>query len=283
VLKLSVSKTNILLRDFIKRRKEVSPKHYFRIQQELLCEPIAEHFEEFHASQLHKYFLENGMFYPDAKIFNEIKQLEKKRVWDLLQVHYEKLKNTWDGEDAEIYTFPAEKRNEIIMKELNGKMGISFHNVVVLFLTKDLTTKEIKALFTHEYNHVCRLAVLQKEFNELSLLDSMIIEGMAEVAVEQTLGEDMLAPWVSLYTKKELLPFWKKAKAFLNVKGKEKHDPFLYGDKSGRGFPKWFGYSLGYLIVKSYLEKNNALSMNELLRIETQEILDKSGFDSDMK
>ena len=276
---MGVSKTNSLLRTFIKERKKVSKEHYFQIQRDLLCEPIAAHFEEFHATQLHKYFLENGMFYPDAKIFKEIKQLEKKQVWELVQGHYEKLLKEWDGEEAEIFIFPAERRNEIIMKELKGKMGISFHQVVVLFLTKELSTKEIKALLTHEYNHVCRLFYLQKEFHELSLLDSMIIEGMAEVSVEQTLGEDLLAPWVTLYTKKDIFPYWRKVKKYLDVKGKEKHDPFLYGDRSGRGFPKWFGYCTGYLIVKAYLEKHKEILMPELLKIETKEILKESEFD----
>ncbi|QOY34165.1 DUF2268 domain-containing protein [Anaerobacillus isosaccharinicus] len=280
---MSVSKTNRLLREFVKERKEVSKEHYFQLQRDLLCEPIAEYFEEFHATQLHKYFLENGMFYPDAKIFSEIKQLEKKQVWELLQGHYEKLRKEWNGEEAEIFIFPAERRNEIIMKELKGKMGISFHHVVVLFLTRELSTKEIKALLTHEYNHVCRLFTLQKEFHELSLLDSMIIEGLAEVAVEQTLGEELLAPWVTLYTKKDLIPYWCKVKKYLDVKGKEKHDPFLYGDRSGRGFPKWFGYCTGYLIVKDYLEKHKDISMNELLKIETKEILSESGFDPETK
>lgn len=273
----------MLLRDFIKRRKELSPKQYFQIQQEILCEPIAEHFEEFTATQLHKYFLENGLFYPDAKIFNEIRQLEKKQVWELLQGHYNKLRKAWDGEEAHIYTYPAERRNEIIMKDLNGKMGVSFHNVIVLFLTKELTIKEILALLTHEYNHVCRLQVLQKEFYELSLLDSIIIEGLAEVAVEQTVGEGLLAPWVSLYTKKELSPYWFKAKSYFDVKGKEKHDRFLYGDQTGRGFPKWFGYSLGYFIIKTYLEKNKNISMKDLLKLDTNEILEKSAIDIEMR
>lgn len=280
---LGVSKTNILLRDFIKRRKEVSPKHYFQVQQELLCEPIAEYFEEFGASQLHKYFLENGLFYPDSKILNELKQLEKKQVWNLIKGQYEKLKKAWDGEEAEIFIFPVERRNEFIMKELKGKMGVSFHHVIIIFLSKESTPKEIEALFTHEYNHVCRLSRLQKEFQELSLLDSMIIEGMAEVAVAETVGEKLLAPWVSLYSKQELIPFWIKAKSYLDLKGKMEHDRFLYGDNTSRGFPKWFGYSVGYLIVKAYLEKNKDISMKELLKIETAEILAKSGFDSNIK
>ncbi len=273
VLRLSVSKTNVLLREFIKKRKEVSHKHFFRIQSELICDPIAEHFEEYHTAQLHKYFLDNGMFYPDAKILNEVKALEKNNVWNLVQNHYEKLQGDWKGSKAEIFIFPAERRNEIIMNELKGKTGISFHDVIVLFLTKENTPDEIKALLTHEYNHVCRLTALEQQLEELSLLDSMVIEGMAEVAVEQNHGTELLAPWVNLYSKEELLPYWSKVKRYLGVKGKSNHDVFLYGDRSSRTFPKWFGYSMGYLLVKEYLEKHDSMSMRELLQIEANEMM----------
>ncbi|MCT8140405.1 DUF2268 domain-containing protein [Anaerobacillus sp. CMMVII] len=280
---MGVAKSNLLVREFIKRRKEISSMQYFQIQRDILCEPIAEHFEEFNATQLHKYFLENGMFYPDAKIHEELKLLEKKRVWEILQTHYDKLRELWGGEDANIYVFPAERRNEIVMKDLKGKMGVSFHHVILLFLTKELTKSEIQALLTHEYNHVCRLATLQKKFHELTLLDSIIIEGLAEVAVELTVGETVLAPWVSMYTKEELLPYWLRVKRYLDTKGKDKHDRFLYGDYSGRGFPKWFGYSAGYLIVKAYLEKNNKITMKDLLKIDTKEILKASEFGQELR
>ncbi|RXI98252.1 hypothetical protein DS745_18120 [Anaerobacillus alkaliphilus] len=275
---MGVSKTNVLIRDFIKRRKEVSPKHYFQIQSELLCEPIAEYFEEYHAAQLHKYFLDNGMFFPDAKILHEVKELEKNKVWQLVQTEYEKLQKEWNGANAEIFIFPAERRNQVLMKDLKGKTGVSFHNVVVLFLTKENSPNEIKALLTHEYNHVCRLSMLEQQLEELTLLDSMVIEGMAEIAVEQTQGKEMLAPWVNLYSKKELLPFWMRVKRHLDLKGKSNHDVYLYGDKRSRTFPKWFGYSVGYLIVKEYLEKHSEMKMDELLQINAEDILKDSQF-----
>ncbi len=275
---MSVVKTNLLVKEFMKQRKEVSQKQYFQIQCDLLCEPIAEHFEEFNAIQLHQYFLESGLFYPNAKISNEIKQLEKKQVWDQLQKHYEKLKSTWAGADAHTYLFPIERRNKMMMQELHGKTGVSFHHVIVLFLAKELSIKEIFALFTHEYNHVCRLSYIEKEFEELTLLDSLIIEGMAEVAVEQIFGQEMLAPWVKLYTKQELLPYWSRVHRYLEVKGKENHHLFLYGDKSGQRFPKWFGYSIGYFIVKEYLANNQQILMKDLIKTETAQIFEKSGF-----
>ncbi|OIJ10447.1 hypothetical protein BKP37_18085 [Anaerobacillus alkalilacustris] len=280
---MSVVQTNKTLKEFVRKRKETPTKLHFQLQRELLCDPVADHFEEYHSIQLHKYFLDNGMFFPDAKILEEINGFEKKKIWKLLQNHYERLKSDWRGEEATIYLFPVEKRNEIIMKDLNGKTGISFHDVIVLFLSKNLSVEEIEALLTHEYNHVCRLSSLNKDFDQLTLLDSMVIEGMAEVAVEKTVGKSALAPWVSLYNKKELYPYWQRVKKLLSVKGKQNHDPILLGDQTSRKFPKWFGYCIGYEIVKAYLEKNKEIRMCELLKKDSKEILSTSEFDHTFK
>lgn len=272
---MSVSKTNEMLRKFIKKRKEVPKKHYFQIQEDIICEPVAEHFEQFHTTQLHKYLLDNGLFFPDAKILAEVKELERKNVWQLVENNYEKLKKEWEGTEAEIFIFPVERRNELIMKELRGKMGVSFHDVVVMFLSSELTEKEILALLTHEYNHACRLTKLNKDFDELTLLDSMVIEGMAEVAVEEIVGKELLAPWTKMYTKKELSPHWQKVQKYLQIKGKENHDLYLYGSKRGYPILKWFGYCLGYKIVKDFLIENPTIKMKELLEMDAT-IISKS-------
>lgn len=275
---MSVASTNKYLREYLKRRKEISPEEYLQLQCEVLCNPVADYFKEYTAMQLHKYFLDNGLFYPDAKIFYEIKGLEKNNVWEVLESHYEKLQKDWNGEEAKIFIFPIERRNEPLMKELSGKMGLSFHRVIVLFVTKDITSDELKALLTHEYNHVCRLTTINKEFDQLSLLDSILVEGMAEVAVEKIFGKEQLAPWASLYSKKELLPHWSRVKKLLHLKGKEKHDPILYGTNSYNGFPKWFGYSIGFLIVSAYMKECKEITMSELLKKDSFEILANSGF-----
>jgi uncharacterized protein YjaZ len=272
--------TNKLLREFIKRKRETESIRYLELQRKLLCDPVAEHLKEYPSEQLHKYLLENGLFHPDAKILKEIRELEKQKVWTVVTSHYESLKKAWNGEEATIFIFPVERRNEMIMKELHGKMGISFHKVIILFLSKELSKKEICALLTHEYNHVCRLAYLDKHFKELTLLDSLLIEGMAEVAVEEFIGKDFSAPWISLYSRKELQPYWVRVKDLLHLKGKHKHDMILYGDMANKnqGFPRWFGYVVGYLIIKDYIKTHRPVKMSELLKKDSNEIFKESKF-----
>ncbi|MCD8502593.1 MAG: DUF2268 domain-containing protein, partial [Bacillaceae bacterium] len=239
------------------------------------CEPITDKLNLFDPMSLHQYLLEQGLFHPDADVEEELFQLEKMNVWKIVEDQYEKLRKLWDGAKADIFIFPVERRNEVIMKELKGKMGISFSKVIVLFLSKELTVKQIRSLFTHEYHHACRLDFLNKSIDQVNLLDSILIEGMAEVAVEYYHDAKMLAPWVNLYTKKQIEPYWKTIVPYLELRGKEKHDPILYGN-SRHGFPKWFGYCAGFHIVKSYLEANESVTMKELLKTESIVILEGS-------
>lgn len=70
---------------------------------------------------------------------------------------------------------------------------------------------EIRALLVHEYNHVCRLAKNDKQEENYILLDSIILEGLAENAVRELVGEEYLAKWTSYYTEGQLNQMWKKS------------------------------------------------------------------------
>jgi uncharacterized protein YjaZ len=98
--------------------------------------------------------------------------------------------------------------------------------------------------------------MLGKRIEEYSLLDSIIIEGLAEYAVLKYCGREYLADWCRMYKEKELLNFWEKyLKEQLNTKKHErKHDELLYG--VGR-LPNLLGYAVGYNIVERFYENNN--------------------------
>ena len=42
----------------------------------------------------------------------------------------------------------------------------------------------------------------------MTLLDSLILEGLAEDAVKDLYGEKWIAPWLQSYSDKELLALW---------------------------------------------------------------------------
>lgn len=100
--------------------------------------------------------------------------------------------------------------NPKIMRDQNGKSGLAFKDKLFLFLSDQNSDNEIRALFVHEYNHVCRLAKNDKQEENYILLDSIILEGLAENAVRELVGEEYLAKWTSYYTEGQLNQMWKK-------------------------------------------------------------------------
>lgn len=136
----------------------------------------------------------------------------------------------------------------------------------------------MKALFAHEYHHICRLSFLKKSPQEMLLKDSLIIEGLAEWAVEELYGEKWLSPWTKNYSFVEAMCLWKKHFVpALSLKGVINHHPFLYGDLSS-GLPKWAGYCLGYKIVQSYVKNCGPVKQHILNNIPADEIIAGSDF-----
>jgi uncharacterized protein YjaZ len=145
------------------------------------------------------------------------------------------------------------------MRDQNGKSGLAFKDKLFLFLSDQNSDNEIRALLVHEYNHVCRLAKNGKQEENYVLLDSIILEGLAENAVRELVGEEYLAKWTSYYTEGQLNQMWKKI-IYPNrniPKSHPKHQEFLYGF---RLLPKMLGYCVGYYLVKNYLEEHERTS-----------------------
>lgn len=70
----------------------------------------------------------------------------------------------------------------------------------------------------------------------MTLLDSLILEGLAEDVVKELYGEKWIAPWIQSYSDKELLALWETHfLPNLQLQGIEQHGPFLYGGTSHLG------------------------------------------------
>lgn len=262
---MSVMPTKKLLLELLKAYKESNGKSVEEIQCEVICNPLLDVFINASPEEIHYELLQNGLFEP-YEIVN-IVELEEKGVWNTVQFEYERLKELWNGPEVPIYIFPITKINAI-----SNKNGVAYRDAVFLFVSTELEQDELRALFAHEYNHVCRFHYLNKSFNDVTLKDSLLLEGLAECAVEELYGDKWLAPWLKLYTVEELMLIWQEHfLPSLDVQGLYNHYEFLYGGQ----LPKWIGYCIGYEIVRTY-KKN--FSTYELYVKSTDEILAGSDF-----
>ncbi|NMD70797.1 DUF2268 domain-containing protein [Bacillus sp. DNRA2] len=224
----------------------------------------------------YRYLQNFGMYRPTRLSKESFEELKQKRVWSMVEQLYEHYRHKWIGQDIPIFIFPfGEKQGLFGRSSYKNKSGLSFHDKLFLFLTPKLTKQDIEALFVHEYHHVCRMNTIDKRIEDYNLLDSIILEGVAEVAVEAECGSNYLAPWCTRYTEKQLTELWKKYVAdHLSVKKMESlHDQILFGE---RGFPTMLGYAAGYLLAKKYYH-DRPFSIGDTFTVKSHKFLETVG------
>jgi uncharacterized protein YjaZ len=235
-----------------------------------ICEKIKDYFDGAQAYEIYHYLTLHGMYRPSKNGNEHVRKLQENKVWEIIKNEKQQLQKIWEGPNIPVFIFPSDTKNRKIKKDFNGKSGLAFNDKLFLFISKDTSDKEIRSLFTHEYNHVCRLFKFQKSEKDYVLLDTIILEGLAENAVRERFGEEFIASWTSYYSTDELEKIWNNlVQPNRNIlKTDPKHQDLLYGLFS---YPKMAGYSVGYYLVKKYIEANN-LTSNDLLNTPTDKI-----------
>jgi uncharacterized protein YjaZ len=128
--------------------------------------------------------------------------------------------------------------------------------------------------FAHELYHAMRFATGASR-PDGTMLDCVIDEGLADQFVFEATGR--LPVWnkhLSLIKTKRLF------KEFNKIYRKKVNDKnygtwFTKGSKINH-IPRWVGYSLGLMIVRSYLRKHKGSSVKKMLAITSEEILNGS-------
>lgn len=277
---MSVVNTLSLLYNLCEMSRNNEGGKLIEIHRESLCNPLEIVFPNRTVEEIHFELLRNGLFNPYEGIDLEatLKELERKNVWGILQNEYEKLHRSWEGPEIPIYIYPLTRYRPMIDGFEANKNGVAYNGVLFLFVSTELTENELKALLTHEYHHICRLNYINQLPQDIELIDSLIIEGMAEWSVEEVYGEAGLSPWTKRYSFDEVQDLWQKYYApTLHLRGVASHRPFLYGDENV-GLPRWFGYCLGYRIIESYMNNRGLVSQKNLLRTSSKKILQGSEF-----
>ncbi|MED2967371.1 DUF2268 domain-containing protein [Bacillus subtilis] len=214
----------------------------------------------------------HGMFKNIKEGIQTVSKLKEKGFYGHIQKEEQYLKNKWEGPDVPIVTLPVDERNRRIRLEFGSKSGLAFQDKMFLFLSSDLDFGSVSALMTHEYHHVCRLGHLTKEEKDVTLLDTIIMEGLAEYAVYERFGRSQTAEWTTWYTPEQLQALYeKKIVPHQDIKRDNRLFPQLL---FGKGYqPKMLGYAVGFNIVKKYLTANKA-STGDGLSIPAETFLD---------
>ncbi|MEC2160824.1 DUF2268 domain-containing putative Zn-dependent protease [Virgibacillus halodenitrificans] len=235
----------------------------------ILCEKLTDLFTNVSAEDIYHHLSAYGMYTPPLPDGEElIKKLQKKGVWQTIQHEYKKLQSEWNGPEVPIFIFPSDPKNRRLKDDHNGKAGLTFKDKLFLFVSENNTEKELQALLTHEYNHVCRLSKVDRKEKDFTLLDTIILEGLAENAVRERLGEESIANWTTYYSELRLQKLWENL-IFPKKNMKRTHSSYystLYG---GAFHPKMAGYCVGYQLVKKYAD-NKKTTTKEMLDLPSE-------------
>lgn len=222
-----------------------------------ICEKLLDHFHGAEDPQeIYSYLKNFGMYKPDRKNKRIFEKLKIEGYWNRIEKIFIKYKRKWSGPDIPIFIFPMDQSNARLMMEGKGKSGLSFIGKMFIFLTPVDDEKELEALFVHEYHHVCRMQAQKKNPEEYTLLDSIILEGLAEHSVAENCGEKYTGDWSRRYSTKTLGRFWEKEieNKLSITRTDRQHDEILYGLGSN---PRLLGYALGYELVRQYKQTGN--------------------------
>lgn len=201
--------------------------------------------------------------------------IDEKRIISLIKKNLKRVFKVLPLDFLYIYIFPT--FNEFVKQKMKGIVGASFReNVILIHMYPEIRKVDIffDLIFMHEYNHAARLKYFPLKRNN-TLLDSLIMEGLADnFAISLTGASPKCVPWLRVLNKKqakELLCNLKKRNLLFSKDEKVHWKVFFGGDQ----FPFWAGYSLGFYIVKEFIQKSNLSNQwQQIIKIEAQKFLD---------
>lgn len=150
-------------------------------------------------------------------------------------------------------------------KVFDGVMAVAVYSCVFhLFINLDeYSEKSIKNTVAHELNHTIYYYHHYDDFNNYTLLDEILLEGLAENFREQYFDPE-ITKWAGALEKEEAFQILKDLdKNTLESKDQKVIKEFLFGNSK---YKKWSGYSIGYWLVKEFINKNRNISWDELMK-----------------
>lgn len=238
-----------------------------------LCRNLCSYFNA-SASEIYGHLAWHGMYQREHAALKDIILMKENRIWEKVEEEIQSLRATWDGPDVPVFIFPSDYANRDFLREFDAKSGLAYRDKLFLFLKPDQETAEIKSLVAHEYNHVCRLNRYSKPERDYLLLDTIILEGLAESAVFELYGEEQVSSWAFKGTDGELESMWNRY-MLPNLKVDRTtnlHHELLYGSSD---VPELIGYRIGFYLVQKF-RSSSRLSMKELLQLDSDEFAVRS-------
>lgn len=159
-----------------------------------------------------------------------------------------------------VYPYLSTKEDEVF----GGVMAVAMYSCVfhIFISPKDWTKESLENTVAHELNHTIYYYHHFDNFNNYTLLDNVLLEGLAENFREQYFDKK-ITPWAGALSREEALSSVGLLKEKFNNTDQKIIKDILFGNNE---YKKWTGYSIGYWIVKKFIEENPSMSWDELMK-----------------
>ncbi|WP_146551454.1 DUF2268 domain-containing putative Zn-dependent protease [Rummeliibacillus sp. SL167] len=178
---------------------------------------------------------------------------------------------------SQIFLLPLVK-NSFYLDKMNGILAHTDGDsniYIYLDIENKVNSNYIKSICIHEYQHILR-NFIGKQKKSKTLLDVFIDEGCSEAFVESILGGGFVGNWATNLTPYELKTYLALYEDKLYITDVYEIQKIMYGNQLD--IPLWLGYSLGYAIVKSYMENQTYKDFTDLIKLDPYEVYYKSSF-----
>tara|TARA_R110000787_G_scaffold147076_1_gene260780 strand:+ start:8320 stop:9234 length:915 start_codon:yes stop_codon:yes gene_type:complete len=181
------------------------------------------------------------------------------------------------NESLTIYVIPVNSNLRQVINGMSGVMGLTAGSKqIILTIEPDVLgwEKMLEYAIAHEFSHAYWTNLNFGKSTKWTLLDYLVFEGKGDYFAH-LLYPNVIAPWTMTLTEYQLSDLWKKIKPNLLSEDISFQMEIMFGS---RNYPVWGGYSVGYDIVRTALEKNKNLKVDYWTNLEAINILRKSNY-----
>lgn len=180
------------------------------------------------------------------------------------------------GDSLVVKMYPMSPQDTFGIERLGGVSGWTDwdgHTMELVVHPAETSFFALQSTVVHEYHHHYRIRKTCMTDSNISLLESLVREGMAEHFVKEILGEQAAGPWVNALSESDAKELWySRYQEHLEDRGDATNSYVFGGGDSG--LPLWAGYSLGYHMVGWYRASHPGIAMTDLSTTRAQAFLD---------
>lgn len=130
----------------------------------------------------------------------------------------------------------------------------------------------------HEYHHSVWTASYGKQNPIEDMTDYLVFEGRAD-AFAKVMYPKPRVPWTHALTPQQESAAWQVIRKNLKSTSADVMQKLMFGGSDG--VSQWAGYTIGFNIVQSYVEKRHELTVNEWTALDAEELLRGSKYSAE--